>query len=93
VKDSAIPKKNKNMAVRVIENETVLLPVYKSTEELNCIYTLNKDAAKAWALINGKRTVAQIKKALLKEFKSTEKEVNKKLGSLLKDLSDIKAIK
>lgn len=81
------------MAVRSIEDETVLLPVYKTTEELNCIYALNKDAAKVWEQINGKRTVAQIKKKLLKEYKATEKEIEKNLGSLLKDLSEIKAIK
>ena len=34
-------RKNPNMVTRVIADETVLLPIYKTSEEINCIYTLS----------------------------------------------------
>lgn len=86
-------RKNTNMVTRVIEDETILLPIYRTSKEINCIYTLNKPASRVWELINGKRTLSAIKTQLLKEFDSTEKEIDKEMSGLLKDLQEIKAIK
>ena len=86
------PKKNPNMAVRVIEDETILMPVYQSTKELSYIYTLNKHAAFVWGLINGKRSAVQLQKSVVAKFGGTAEEVGKALSGLLNDLSKIKAI-
>ncbi len=86
-------RKNPNMVTRVIDDETILLPIYKTSDEINCIYTLNKVASRVWEMFDGKRALAEIKKQLLKEFDTTPKEINKKLQKLLKDLKEIKAIK
>lgn len=93
MKESAILKKNPDMVSRTIEDETILMPIYKTSEEINCIYTLNDVAARVWELINGKRSLATIKKTLLEEFDVTQKELDKELDKLLKDLKEIKAIK
>lgn len=93
MKESAILKKNPDMVSRTIEDETILMPIYKTSEEINCIYTLNDVAARVWELINGKRSLATIKKTLLEEFDVTQKELDKELDKLLKDLKGIKAIK
>lgn len=90
---TAILRKNKNMVTRVIGNETVLLPVYKTSDEINCIYTLNKVASRVWEMIDGKQTLTAIKKKILKEFDTTSKEVDKKMEALLKELKEIKAVK
>lgn len=81
------------MAVREIDKETVLMPIYQSSKELSCIYSLNPAASRVWGLINGKRTLAQIKKMLLDEFSSGQKQLDKELNSLISDLEKIKAIK
>jgi hypothetical protein len=90
--DKIVLKKNKNMVSRVIGEETVLLPICKGTKEMNCIYTLNKPAARVWELINGKRDVSAIKKNVLEEFDVRSDHLDKLMAGLLKDLKDIKAV-
>lgn len=85
--------KNSDMVTRVIEDETILMPIYKTSDEINCIYTLNKVASRVWELLDGKRTLVELKNKLLKEFDTTPKEVDSELGKLLKDLKEIKAVK
>ena len=93
MKDTMVLRKNKDMVTRVIDDETILLPIYKTSDEINCIYTLNKVASKVWDLIDGKRTLKGIKKQVLKEFDATSEEVDKEMRKFLKDLEEIKAVK
>jgi len=86
-------KKNPDMVSRTIEDETVLMPIYKTSEEMNCIYTLNEVASRVWELIDGKRSLGRIKRSLLAEFDVTEKELNRELDKFCKELTQIKALK
>jgi len=92
MQEAKILRKNKDMVARVIDGETILLPVYKTSNDINCIYTLNNVASLVWNLIDGKKTLVQIKKVVLAEFDTDEKEVDKEMARLLKDLKQIKAI-
>ncbi len=85
-------RKNKDIVTRVIEDETILMPIYKTSDEINCIYTLNKVASRVWELLDGKRTLTELKNKLLKEFDTTPEEVDKEIEKLLKDLKEIKAV-
>jgi hypothetical protein len=87
-----ILKKSKNIVSRQIGAETVLLPICKSTKEMNCIYTLNKPAARVWELIDGKRDLSRIKKDILDEFDVSAAQLDKLMAGLLKDLKEIKAV-
>ena len=60
-----ILKKNKNMVTRKIADETILLPIYKTSKEINCIYTLNKPASIVWDMIDGKISIGEIKDKVL----------------------------
>jgi len=93
MQDTVVFKKNPDMVSRAIEDETVLMPIYKTSDEMNCIYTLNDVGARVWELIDGKRSLAGIKKSLLKEFDATEKELNKELDKFFRELGEIKALK
>ena len=92
MQETLVLRKNSDMVSRVIDKETILLPIYKTSDEINCIYTLNKAASRVWEMFDGKRTVGEIKKQLLKEFDTTPEEVDKKMQELLKDLKEIKGI-
>ena len=81
------------MVSRTIEDETILMPLYKTSDEINCIYTLNDVGARVWELIDGRKSLAQIKKKLLGEFDATEKGMDRELNKFLEDLQKIKAIK
>ncbi len=89
---NAVWRKNPDMVTRVIERETILLPVYRTSEEIDAIYTLNESAAAVWELIDGKRTVRQIEAAILGQFNAITEEAQETLDELLKDLREIKAI-
>lgn len=91
--DAKVFRKNKDIVTRTIEDETILMPLYKTSDEINCIYTLNTSAARVWELIDGKHTLGKIKTRICEEFSSTPKEIDRELGLLLKDLLEIKAIK
>lgn len=92
MKDTAVLKKNPDMVTRQIDKETILVPVLKASDDINCIYTLNKAASLVWDMIDGKKTVSQIKKAVLRKFDTTTKDAEKKLEELIKDLKEINAI-
>jgi len=92
MKETVVLRKNKDMVTRVIDDETILLPIYKTSEEINCIYTLNKIASRVWGLIDGKKTLKEINKIILKKFDTTPEEVDKEMTKLLKDLKEAKAI-
>ncbi|MDD5477764.1 MAG: PqqD family protein [Candidatus Omnitrophica bacterium] len=93
MQEKTVLRKNSDMVTRVIEDETILLPIYKTSDEINCIYTLNKVASRVWELLDGKRTLTELKSKLLKEFDTTPEEVDKEMQKLLKDLKEIKAVK
>lgn len=93
MRDTAVLRKNPDMVTRVIDDETILLPIYKTSDEINCIYTLNKVASEVWGLIDGKRTLRSIKKQVLEKFDTTPQETEKEIQKFLKDLNEIKAIK
>lgn len=92
MKNTAILRKSKNIVARDFDEETVLVPIFKTSDEANCIYTLNPAARRVWDLINGKRTLASIKKIILKEFDATVKEVDNEMAKLIDDFKEIKAI-
>ena len=91
--DKIIMYKNPDVVTRVIDDEVILLPLYKSSDKINCIYTLNKVAMRVWNLIDGKRDIAKIKKQILKEFDTSPKEVDEEMAKFLKELIEIRALK
>lgn len=93
MKKDMVLKKNPDIVARVIDDETILMPIYKTSDDINCIYTLNKSAAFIWDAIDGKRTINQIKEMISKEFDSKPEEIDKEIADLLKDLKEIKAVK
>jgi len=92
MENSVIFRKNKKMVTREIDDETVLIPIYKTSDEINAIYTLNRTASRVWELIDGKKTLSAIKKQLKQEFDASVGEINNEMKKLLDDLKEIKAI-
>lgn len=87
-----IPKKNPEMVARVIGKETVLLPIFKSTDEMNCIYSLNPSASSVWQIIDGKRPVGQIIKRICASYAAAPDQCKRKIQRLLKEFKEARAI-
>ena len=92
MQETKILRKNPDVVTRVIEDETILMPIYKTSDEINCIYTLNESASRMWQMIDGKRTLGEIKQQILNEFDVTPDELEKEMRPLLKDLKEIRAV-
>lgn len=90
--EKLVLRKNSDMVTRKIDKETILVPIFKTSVDMNCIYTFNKVASDVWDLIDGKRTLKQIKETILKKFDTTPKELDREMSKLLKDLKEIKAV-
>jgi len=93
LKENIVFKKNSEIVTREIDKEIILVPTFKTSDEINSIYTLNPSASAVWNMIDGKRTMGAITKAVLKKFDTNFKDTQKKLEELFKDLKEIKAIK
>jgi len=91
--DKKVFKKTDKIVAREIEGEMLLLPLYKSSKDMNYIYTLNESAAAFWKLINGKNTLANIRTNLLDIYDVDEKTLTNEVEGLIKDLKSIKAVK
>lgn len=85
-------RKNKDMISRVIGGETVLMPLYKDSGEINCIYTLNPAAAWVWQRIDGKTGLDKIAAQASGEFSADESEIRARLDKLALELKSIKAV-
>jgi len=87
-------KKNKDMVSREIDNELILMPIYKTDKDINEMYTLNETAKMMWGEIDGKATIGQVRDKVANSFKKTPKEViERDLEEFTKDMKKIKAIK
>ena len=86
-------KKNKDMVSREIDNEMILMPIFRTSKAINEMYTLNKTATRMWELIDCKRTLKDIAAELRTKYKAPEKTIGEDLEEFIKDMKEIKAIK
>lgn len=93
MRDNIILVKSKNIAARVIDDETVLMPISGSSKDICAIFTLNRSGSVIWSFIDGKRTLGQIKASILADYSVTPKKLKKDINQFLKDLKKIAAIK
>ena len=86
-------KKSDEVVTREIEGELILLPLYKSSKEMNYIYTFNETAAALWGLIDGKMTLGEIKEDLKEKFAVEDEKLERQINEFINDIKTIKAIK
>lgn len=92
MKEDKVLKKNPDVVTRQIDKETILVPIFRNSKDADYIYTLNPVASLVWDLVDGKRTLKQIKELILRKFDATPKEADREMAKFLKDLKVAKAI-
>jgi hypothetical protein len=85
-------QKDPNIVFRNIVGEAILVPVRKNLGDLESIYALNETAARAWELLDGQRTLADIRDQITAEYEATPEEVGQDLLELFDQLVAIKAV-
>jgi len=84
--------KSDSVVFRKIGDECILVPIHQGVGDLNSIYTLNETAAHIWEMIDGNRSVKEIRDALLEEFEISPEEAEKDLIEHLGQLESIKLV-
>jgi Coenzyme PQQ synthesis protein D (PqqD) len=85
-------QKHPSMVSRQIAGEVILVPIRKNVGDLESIYTLNETGAVIWALLDGKRTLAEIRDQMVVEFEVTPEEAAQDLDELIGQMAEIGAV-
>ena len=85
-------KRSDSIVHRRIGTEAVLVPIRGDVADLESIYTLNGVGQRVWELLDGEKTVAAIREAIVQEFDVDADTAGKDLLEFLKELLAVKAI-
>ncbi len=85
--------KSPNIVSRKVAEETVLVPVQQPLGEEACIFTLSEVGARVWELLDGKKSVREIRNAILSEFDVKPEVAEKDLSGLLAQLKRVGAVR
>jgi hypothetical protein len=80
-------QKSESIVFREIAGEMILVPIRQNVGDLESIYTLNETAAFMWGLIDGRRTVREIRDAVIAEYEVEEGEAEQDVLALLAQLA------
>lgn len=78
---------------REIAGEVILVPIRDNVGDLEHIYTLNETAAWIWALLDGTRTLADVRQAMVAEFEVEDEQAGTDLLALVEELSGLGVIR
>ena len=77
---------------RQIAGETILVPIRHNAADLESIYMLNETAASAWALVDGQRTLGEIRDAIATQYDVSREEAGHDLAELVARLEALGAL-
>jgi len=81
-----------NVVSRLIAGEMILVPIRKNVGDMESIYTLNETGARIWELIDGRRSVAEVRDQMLAEFEIEPDQAEDDLTELLQNLWELGAL-
>ena len=81
-----------SMVSREIAGEMILVPIRNNVGDLNCVYTLNETASRAWSLMDGQHTIKEIQDVIVAEFEVDEIQAQRDLIELIENLKSIAAV-
>jgi hypothetical protein len=77
---------------RRISDEVILLPIRRNLGDLESIFSLNEVGARIWELLDGERSLAEIRDTLLAEFDASADAVDADLAEFVATLESIGAV-
>jgi len=87
-----IYRKNPDIVSREIDNEMILVPVYRTSKDINEMYTLNRTARDIWNMVDGKNTITDINRKMSASYKVDPHRLEEDLKEFIRDMKEIKAI-
>ncbi len=89
---NTILKKSENIVFRKIEDEYILVPIRSNAAELDYIFTLDEVGARIWELIDGVRTVDDIRNVICGEYDVSPEIALSDLNRLLLEFSELSIV-
>ena len=89
---SAVLHKDPSFVSRRIADEVILVPISRKVGEIDCLYALNEVGARIWELVDGNRSLQELRDAIVAEFDVSETEAQEDLAVLIEQLKEIGAI-
>jgi hypothetical protein len=86
-------EKDPSIVYREIAGEAVLVPIRRNVADMAKIYSLDPVAADIWKLIDGQRTLGDIRDALLAEYDVASEVLDADLDEFVAKLLSIGALK
>ena len=77
---------------RQIAGEFILVPIRQSAGEVESIYTLNEVGTRIWELLDGQRSLLQIRDLLVDEFEVSPEEAETDLLEFMQGLESVAAV-
>jgi hypothetical protein len=78
---------------RRIADECLLVPIRQKVADLQYIYVLSPVANRIWELLDGRRTMAEVRDQLLDEFEVSPQELEQDLQEFIAQLRHIDAVR
>ncbi len=89
---SVVLQKNPSFVSRRIIDDVILIPSSNKVGEIDCLYELNEVGARIWELLDGTRSLKEVRDAVIQEFEVSETEAQEDLTVLIEQLKEIGAI-
>ena len=86
------PKRSDSVVWRQIEDEHVIVPIHGEAGSINSIYVANETGARIWELIDGERTLNEIRDMLAAEFGIDPDEAGQDLSEFIAQLDEVGAL-
>lgn len=86
-------EKDSNLVARKVIDEMILVPVTNKVYDLESAYVLDEVGARVWELIDGQRSIEDIKNVLLDEYASDEKQIEEDVCGFISQLEKLGGIK
>lgn len=84
--------RDRSIVSREIAGETILVPIRQNVGDLESIYTLNETGARIWSLLDGERSVGEIRDAIVDEYEVILKDAERDVLELLAQLESVGAV-
>ncbi len=84
--------KNQSVVSRKIADEFILVPIRQKAGDVESIYTLNEVAGRIWELIDGEKSLAEIRDIIVAEFEVSPGETETDIENFLAGLKKIGAV-
>ena len=89
----AIYARDDNLVFRRIGDEVILVPIRSGTANLEAIFTINETGATIWELLDGERTLSEIRDALTNEYEVTAEAAQADLVEFIGMLEGIEGVR